>query len=90
MPISNPKSDLYNINAHTKFGENPLCLLKLSSGNENMGVSQADNSVKFDEISPIAIPNQISTISMHTKFGENPLIFTQAGNEKRMDGRMYD
>ena len=24
MPISNPKPDLYNINAHTKFGENPL------------------------------------------------------------------
>ena len=24
LPISNPKLDLYNINAHTKFGENPL------------------------------------------------------------------
>ena len=24
MPISNPKPDLYNINAHTKFGENPV------------------------------------------------------------------
>ena len=24
MPISNPKPDLHNINAHTKFGENPL------------------------------------------------------------------
>ena len=24
LPISNPKPDLYNINAHTKFGENPL------------------------------------------------------------------
>ena len=24
LPISNPKSDLHNINAHTKFGENPL------------------------------------------------------------------
>ena len=24
LPIGNPKPDLYNINAHTKFGENPL------------------------------------------------------------------
>ena len=24
FPISNPKPYLYNINAHTKFGENPL------------------------------------------------------------------
>ena len=24
FPISNPKPDLHNINAHTKFGENPL------------------------------------------------------------------
>ena len=64
--ISNPKPDLHNINAHTKFGENPLMFIKLSlSGNENMGVSRADNSVKFDEICPLAIPNQVSTISMH-------------------------
>ena len=24
LPISNPEPDLHNINAHTKFGENPL------------------------------------------------------------------
>ena len=24
LPVSNPKPDLHNINAHTKFGENPL------------------------------------------------------------------
>ena len=24
LPISNSKADLYNINAHSKFGENPL------------------------------------------------------------------
>ena len=29
LPMSNPKEDLYNINAHIKFGENPLNLLKL-------------------------------------------------------------
>ena len=34
LPISNPKTDLHNINAHTKFGENPLMFYSLSSGNE--------------------------------------------------------
>ena len=24
LPVSNPKPDLHSINAHTKFGENPL------------------------------------------------------------------
>ena len=43
----------------------PRYLLKLSSGNENMGVSRADNSVKFNEICPLAIPKQISLMSMH-------------------------
>ena len=43
----------------------PCYLLKLSSGNENMGVSRADNSVKNWRKCPLAISNQISTISMH-------------------------
>ena len=43
----------------------PCYLLKLSSGNENIGVSRADNSVKFDEICPLAIPNKISSMPMH-------------------------
>ena len=30
-----------------------------------MGVSQADNSVKIDEICPLAIPNQISLMSIY-------------------------
>ena len=29
LPISNPKPDLKNINAHTKFGENPLIFTKV-------------------------------------------------------------
>ena len=32
LPISCPKPDLHNINAHTKFGEFYWCLLKVSSG----------------------------------------------------------
>ena len=43
----------------------PCYLLKLSSRNENMDVSRADNSVKFDEICPLAIQNQISLLSIH-------------------------
>ena len=30
-----------------------------------MGVSRADNSAKFEEICPLAIPKQISLMSMH-------------------------
>ena len=40
----------------------PCYLLKLSTRNENMGVSRTDNSVKIWQICPLAIPNQISLI----------------------------
>ena len=43
----------------------PCYLLKLSSRNENMGMSRADNSEKNDEICPLAIPYQISLMSIH-------------------------
>ena len=46
LPTSNPKSDLYNINAHTKFGENLLIFICLS-GNENTDVSRADYFIKI-------------------------------------------
>ena len=29
LPISNPKPDLHNVNAHTKFGENPLMFIQV-------------------------------------------------------------
>ena len=35
LPISNPKADLHNINAHIKFGENPftqVIVLKVKYG----------------------------------------------------------
>ena len=38
----------------------PCYLLKVSSGNENMGVARADNSVKIDVKCPLATPYQIS------------------------------
>ena len=40
LPISNPKSYLLNVNAYSKFDENPLLFTKLSFGNENMGVGR--------------------------------------------------
>ena len=44
----------------------PCYLLKLSSRNENMDVSRADNSVKNWQNWPLAIPNLISLLSIHT------------------------
>ena len=56
----------------------PCYLLKLSSGNQNMGVSWADNSIKIWRNLPISNPKtDFHNINAHTKFGENPLIFTQ-------------
>ena len=56
----------------------PCYLLKLWSGNENMGMSRADNSVKIQRNLPISNPKpDIHNINAHTRFGENPLTFTQ-------------
>ena len=30
FPISNPKPELHNINAHTKFGQNPLVFIQVT------------------------------------------------------------
>ena len=67
----------------------PCYLLKLSSGNENMGVSRADNSVKIRRNLPISNPKpDIHNINAQTKFGENPLMFTQVIVLKRKNGRV--
>ena len=56
----------------------PCYLLKLSPGNENMGVSRADNYVKILRNLLISNPKpDVHNINAHTKFGENPLMFTQ-------------
>ena len=90
-PISNPKPDLHNINAHTKFGENPL-MFNHPETKIWACLGQITPS-KFDEICPLAIPNQISIITMHIPclvkihWG---LLKLSSGNEiQRMDGRMY-
>ena len=62
----------------------PCYLLKLSSGNENMGMTQADNSVKNWRNLPISNPKpDLYIINAYTKFGENPLMFTQVIIRKR-------
>ena len=68
------------------------CLLKLSSGNENMGVSRADNSEKIWRNLPISNPKpDLHNINAHTKFGENSLMFTKVIIRKRKtDGRTTD
>ena len=70
----------------------PSSLFKLWPGNENMGVSRADNAVKIWQNLPISNPKpDIYNINKHTKFGENPLKFTQVIIQKRkMDGRSVD
>ena len=67
----------------------PCYLLKLSSGQENMGMSRADNSVKIGRNLLINNPKpDLHNINAHTKFGENPLMFTQVIIRKRKtDGR---
>ena len=78
LSISNPKPDLYNINAHTKFGENPLTFTQFFIRKRKLGVSQADNSLKIWRNLPISNPKtDLHNINAHTKFGENPLMFTQ-------------
>ena len=88
LPISDPKPNLLNINAFTKF-KFPWHLHKLSSGSENMGVSRAHNYVRIWRNLPISNSKRdLHNINAHTNFGENPLMFTQVVTRKRnTDGR---
>ena len=64
LPISNPKPDLLNVNAYSKFGENPLLFSHSPETKIWVCLGQMTPS-KIEEICPLAIQNQISTISMH-------------------------
>ena len=89
LPFSNPKPDLLNVNAYSKFDENSLLLTKLSSGNKNMGVSRANNSVKIWRNLPISNPNpDLLNVNAYSKFGENSLLFTQVIVRKQKYGRV--
>ena len=91
LPISNPKLDLHNINAHGKLRENLLIFTEVISVNTNTDVSRAENFVKNWRNLPISNPKlDLHNINVRTKFGENPFIFTQVITRKRKYGRMYD
>ena len=71
----------------------PSDVYSLSSGNENMGMSRADNSVKTWRNLPVSNPKpDLHNINAHTNFGENPFMFTQViiRNEKRTGRRTTD
>ena len=56
----------------------PCYLLKLSSGNENMGVSRADNSVRIWQNLPTSNSKpDLVNVNAYSKFGENHLLFTK-------------
>ena len=64
--LSNAKAD-HNINAHIKFGENPLRLYSSHCPESKIWMSCGKiTPSKKDEILPLAIPKQMSTISMRT------------------------
>ena len=69
------------------------CLLKLSSGNENMGMPRADNSVKIWRNLPISNPKpDLHNINAHTKFVKIhwSLLKLSSGNEKQTDDWQSD
>ena len=87
LPISNPQPDLLNVIHIASLVKIACYLLKLSSGNENMGVSWADNSVKIWRNLPISNPKpDLLNVNAYSKFGENPLLFTQVIVRKRKYG----
>ena len=90
LPISNPKPDLHNINAHTKFGENPLMfsqviIRKLKYGHisgrkkwRNLPISNPKPDLYNITIS-MHIP---SLLKIHWR-----LLKLSSGNEKQTDRR---
>ena len=64
-------------------------LLKLSSKNENIDVSRADNSVKIWRNLPISNPKpDLLNVNAYSKLDENPLLFTQVIIRKQKYGRI--
>ena len=90
LPISNPKPDLLHINAHTKCGENPLTFTRYHPEMKIWACLGQITLSKFDDICPLAIPNQITTISIHipnlVKI-HSCLLKLSSGNKIRTDRR---
>ena len=89
LPISNLNPDLLNVNAYSKFDENPLLFTRYHPETKNMGVSWADNSVKIWQNLPISNPKpDLLNVNAYSKFGENPLLFTQVIVRKQKYGHV--
>ena len=86
LPISNPKADLLNVNAYSKFGVNPLLFTQVIVRKQKYVHVLTGNSVKNWRNLPISNPKpDLHNINTYTKFGENPLMFTEV--IRRIDGR---
>ena len=91
LPISNPKTRYSQYQCTYQVWWKSINVYSLSSGNQNMGKSRADNSVKFWRNLPISnLKPDFHNINAHTKFGENPLTFTQVIIRKRKTGGRTD
>ena len=57
LPISDPKPDLHNINAHTKFGETPLMFTQVIIWKQNTERRMADRhtDIQCETITPATI-----------------------------------
>ena len=85
LPISNPKPDLHNINAHIKYGENQMRCTHVMVLKRNKWMCRGQIIVKIDEICRLAILNQIHLISMHlssfVKIHWKSILKLPSGNE---------
>ena len=60
LPISNPKPDLLNVNAYSKFDENLVIYSSYHPETKIWACLGQITPSQIDEICPLAIPNQIS------------------------------
>ena len=93
LPISNPKPDLHNINAHTVWWKSIDVYSSYHLETKIWACLGQITPSKIDEICPLAIPNQISTISMPTPSLVKIhwcLLKLSSGNEKWTNGRTTD
>ena len=89
LPISNPKPDLLNDNAYSKFGKNPLLFTQVIVRKQKIWACRGQINIKNWRNLPISNPKpDLHNINAHTKFGENPLMFTQVIIRKRKYGRV--
>ena len=84
MTVNNPKLDLVNVDAHTKFGRILSIFLMILSGNEILTSIKGRNSVKVLQKMTVNIPKlDLVNDDVHTKFGRILSIRSQDIEQKR-------